>query len=232
MFQKSTNQKQEWHVVAMFASGSELNDQSVQRTFQECFLPSFDSYGHAVSEENFVRNQPIRKKKCLRRPCFLTDRDKMSNLYRELVIDTSYQVSIHLANQLQRTFVKIGLFYKQKKNCLWRPCEGFQRRIFKCEKLTEDRRQVMAKANNNNNTRICIASYLNITLSRFTQIIKNIKYQIKVAKHNKCNPLHIYSNDKNYGHKLTRSCFSLICSSKILRVVFPSAHLIGKVSQK
>jgi hypothetical protein len=42
---------------------------------------------------------------------FLTDRDKMSNLYREPVIDTSYQVSIHLANQLQRRFVKIGLFF-------------------------------------------------------------------------------------------------------------------------
>jgi hypothetical protein len=36
-------------------------------------------------------------------------------------IDASYQVSVHLA-------------------------EGFQRRRLKCEKLTDDRRQVMAKA--------------------------------------------------------------------------------------
>jgi len=28
----------------------------------------------------FFRNQPIRNKNCLWRPCFLTDRDKMSNL--------------------------------------------------------------------------------------------------------------------------------------------------------
>ena len=54
IFQKSTNQKQEWPVVAMFVNGSELNEQSLQRTFQECFLPSFDLFGPAVSEGNIV----------------------------------------------------------------------------------------------------------------------------------------------------------------------------------
>jgi hypothetical protein len=49
------------------------------------------------------------------------DRNKMSKLYREPSIDTSYQASVHLA-------------------------KGFQRRILKCDKLTDDRRQVMAKA--------------------------------------------------------------------------------------
>jgi hypothetical protein len=50
------------------------------------------------------------------------DRDKMSNLYKGPSIDASYQVSVHLA-------------------------EGFQRRRLKCEKLTDNGRQVMAKAN-------------------------------------------------------------------------------------
>jgi hypothetical protein len=45
----------------------------------------------------------------------------MSNLYRGPLIDASYKVSVHLA-------------------------EGFQRRRLKCEKLTDDGRQVMAKA--------------------------------------------------------------------------------------
>ena len=45
----------------------------------------------------------------------------MSNLYRGPSIDASYQVSVHLA-------------------------ERFQRRRLKCEKLTDDGRQVMAKA--------------------------------------------------------------------------------------
>jgi hypothetical protein len=49
------------------------------------------------------------------------DRDEMNNLYRGPSIDVSYQVSVHLV-------------------------EGFQRRRLKCEKLRDDRRQVMAKA--------------------------------------------------------------------------------------
>jgi hypothetical protein len=49
------------------------------------------------------------------------DRDEMSKVYREHSIDASYQISDQLALR-------------------------FQRRRLKCEKLTDDRRQVMAKA--------------------------------------------------------------------------------------
>jgi hypothetical protein len=45
----------------------------------------------------------------------------MSNIYKGPSIDATYQVSVHLA-------------------------EGFQRRRLKCEKLTDDGRQVMAEA--------------------------------------------------------------------------------------
>ena len=45
----------------------------------------------------------------------------MSNLYKGPSIDASYKVSVHLA-------------------------ERFQRRRLKCEKLTDNGRQVMAKA--------------------------------------------------------------------------------------
>jgi hypothetical protein len=37
--------------AAMCVNGSEINEQSLQRTFQGCFLPSFDSFGQAASEE-------------------------------------------------------------------------------------------------------------------------------------------------------------------------------------
>ena len=37
----------------------------------------------------FFRNRPIRNKNCLWRPCLLTDRDKMCNLYRGPSIDAS-----------------------------------------------------------------------------------------------------------------------------------------------
>ena len=51
----------------------------------------------------------------------LIDRDEMSNLYKGPSIDASYQISDQLALR-------------------------FQRRRLKCEKLTDDGRQVMAKA--------------------------------------------------------------------------------------
>jgi hypothetical protein len=53
-------------------------------------------------QRRFFRNQPIINKNGLWRPCLLTDRDKMSNLYRGPAIDASYQVSVHLAKRFQR----------------------------------------------------------------------------------------------------------------------------------
>ena len=79
-FQKSTNQKQESSVVAMFVNGSGRNEQYLQRTFHRCFLPRFGSFGKVVSEEKIFRNQPIRNKNCLWWPCLLMDRNEMSNL--------------------------------------------------------------------------------------------------------------------------------------------------------
>ena len=52
---------------------------------------------------------------------FVNGRDEMSNLYRGPSVDAFYQISDQLALR-------------------------FQRRRLKCEKLTDDRRQVMAKA--------------------------------------------------------------------------------------
>ena len=119
-FFKSANQKQELPMAAMFVNELKLNEQSLQRTFQGCFLPSFGSFGK-LQRRRFFRNQPIRNKNCLWWPCLLTDRDEMSNLQRGPSIDASYQVSLHLA-------------------------EGFQRRRLKCEKLMDNGCQVMAKA--------------------------------------------------------------------------------------
>ena len=121
IFQKSTNQKQELPVATMFVNGSGRNEQSLQRTFHRCFLPSFGSFGQAVSEEKILKDRPIRKKNCLWWPCLLMDRNEMSNLYRGSSIDASYQISDQLAL-------------------------GFQWRGLKCEKLTDDGRQVMAKS--------------------------------------------------------------------------------------
>jgi hypothetical protein len=53
----------------------------------------------------FFRNQPIRKKNCLWRPCLLMDWDEMSNRNRGLSIYASYQVSVHLAKRFQRRII-------------------------------------------------------------------------------------------------------------------------------
>jgi hypothetical protein len=59
--------------------------------------------------EDIFRNQPIRNKNCLWRPCLITDRDEMSSLYRAHAIAASYQVSVHMAKWFQRRrFVLIG----------------------------------------------------------------------------------------------------------------------------
>ena len=55
------------------------------------------------------RNQPIKNKNCMWWPFLLTDQDEMRKIYRELPIDASYQVSVHLAKRFQRRrFLKIG----------------------------------------------------------------------------------------------------------------------------
>ena len=118
IFKKSTNQKQELSVAAMFVNGSGRNEQSLQRTLQRCFQRSYGSFGQTVSEKKNFKNQPIRNKNRLWWPCLLTDRDELSNLYIGLSIDASYQVLVHLAKWFQRRrFKKIGQSLRNK-NCL------------------------------------------------------------------------------------------------------------------
>ena len=80
-----------------------------------------DHLASRFQRRRFFRNGPIRNKNCLWWPCLSTDRDEMSNLYREPPIDASYQVSIHLANWFQRRrFLKNRPI--RNKNCLWWSC--------------------------------------------------------------------------------------------------------------
>ena len=60
-FQKSTKQKQELPVAAMFVIELERNDPFLQRTFHRSFLPSFRSFGHAVTEEKIYQKSTNQK---------------------------------------------------------------------------------------------------------------------------------------------------------------------------
>jgi hypothetical protein len=67
--------------------------------------PSKDTPYHALihlakwfQRRRFFRNQPIRNKNGLWWPCLLTDRDKISNLYRGPSIDASHQISVNLGS--------------------------------------------------------------------------------------------------------------------------------------
>jgi hypothetical protein len=48
---KSTYQKQELPVAAMFVNGSGQNVQHLERTYHRCFLPSFSSFGWGFTEK-------------------------------------------------------------------------------------------------------------------------------------------------------------------------------------
>ena len=80
----------------------------------------------AFRGEDCFRNQPMRNKNGLQRPCLLTDRDEISNFVREPSTDASYQVSVHLTKWFQRRRFKKNRPIRNK-NCLWRPCLSMDR---------------------------------------------------------------------------------------------------------
>ena len=116
---KSANQIKESLVATMFVNGSGQNEQSVQKTFHRCFLPSFGSFDLAVSDEKFFKNRPIRNKNCLWQPYLLMNRDEMSSLYRGPPIDASYQVSVLFVKRFQRR-----RFFLKFTDGRWTPSDG------------------------------------------------------------------------------------------------------------
>ena len=107
-FQKSTNQKQEMPVVAMFVNGSGRNEQYLQMTFQGCILPNFDSFGQVVSNENIFQKSTNQKYKLHVAAMFVNGSRRNEHFFRRPAIDASSQVSVHLAKWFQRRFLKIG----------------------------------------------------------------------------------------------------------------------------
>ena len=100
--QKSSNQKQELPVAAMFINESKRNEHIYRGPSNNASYQIAIHLAKRFQRRRFFRNQPIRNNNCLWRPCLLTDQNEMSNLYREPSIDAPYQVSVHLAKNFQR----------------------------------------------------------------------------------------------------------------------------------
>ena len=120
-FQKQTNQKQELPVVAMFVNGSGQNEQSLQKTFHRCFLPSFGSFGHVISEEKIFRNRPIRNKNRLWWPCLLMELERNEYSLQR----TAHRCFLPSFGSFGQAVSEEKNFKNQSirnKNCLWWPC--------------------------------------------------------------------------------------------------------------
>ena len=110
---KTANLKQESPVAAMYVNGSGRNKPSLQRTFYRCFLPSFGSFGKAVSEEMIFRNRPIRNKNCLWRPCLLMDRGLKMDSTKTVVL---IFISVCFFYYHQKTIIDIYVFLYMFQN--------------------------------------------------------------------------------------------------------------------
>jgi hypothetical protein len=63
----------------------------------------------------WAKNQPIKNKRRLWRPCSLTDQEEMSDLYGGPSIDGSYQVSVHLVEGFLKAYLSVIQF---RDNCI------------------------------------------------------------------------------------------------------------------
>ena len=107
--------------MAIFVNERDEMSTLYRGPFIDAFYQISVHLGKQFQRRRFFRNQPIRNKNGLWQPCLLTNRDEMSNLYREPSIDAFYQISVHLGKCFQRR-----RFFRNRpirnKNCLWWPC--------------------------------------------------------------------------------------------------------------
>jgi hypothetical protein len=89
-------------MVAMFVNRSGRNEHLYRGPSIDAFYQVLVHLAKQFQRRRFFRHRPIRNKNCWWQPCLLTDRDKISNVFRGPFIDASYHVSFHLAMRLQR----------------------------------------------------------------------------------------------------------------------------------
>ena len=120
-FQKSTNQKQDLPVVAMFINGSGRNEQSLQRTFHRCFLTSFGSFGQAVSEEKIFYKSTNQNQELPMAAMFVNESSRNEQILQR-IFHICFLPSFGSFDQAvsERRFLRNRPI--RNKNCLWWPC--------------------------------------------------------------------------------------------------------------
>ena len=118
---KSVNQKQELPMAAMFVNGSGRNEQSLQKTFQGCFLPSFDSFGKAVLEKIFQKS--TNQKQELSAAAMFVNGSELNEQSLQRIIHGCFLPSFDSFGQVvsEETIFFIDQPIRNK-NCLWWPC--------------------------------------------------------------------------------------------------------------
>ena len=96
---KSANQKQESPVAAMFVTDRDRMSNLYRGLSIDASYQVSVYLAKRFQRRRILKNQPIRNKSHLWRPCLLMDRYKISIRYREPSIYASYQVSVHLAKR-------------------------------------------------------------------------------------------------------------------------------------
>ena len=145
-FYKSTNQKQELPVVAIFINGPGQIEQSLQRTFHGCFLLSHGSFGQAISEDIYFFYKSVNQKQELPVGAMLINESDQNVL--------SLQTTVHRC--VIPSFSSFG--------------QGFQRRRLKCGKLTDDRR----RSPSNGKSSLCLSEGELKRTKRQTTIYKTL----------------------------------------------------------
>ena len=100
-FQKLTNQIPELPVAIMFVNELGQNEQSLQRSFHRCFLPSFSSFGQEVSEEKNLKKSTNQKQELPVVAMFVNGSGRNRQSLQRTFHRCFYQVSIHLAKRCQ-----------------------------------------------------------------------------------------------------------------------------------
>ena len=108
-------------MAAMFVNELSRNEQSLQRTFHICFLPSFGSFDQAVSEEKILQKLTNKKQELPMAAMLLSE----SSQNKQSLQRTFHICFLPSIGSFDQVVSQEKIFRNQpirNKSCLWRTC--------------------------------------------------------------------------------------------------------------